>query len=185
MAAKKKPTPKTAEERDEENRAPLAALMKPLPVRMGRPTDYKPEYCFSVLAAGAEGKSKAVIASELGITLRTMYNWMMVHPDFFQAIEQAEVDAQAWWEEAGRKAMFMPGFNTAIWSRSMSARFPRDWRENKSVEVTGRNGGPLEIEGAIKTITIDNMSDRALEAIEEAVEIALITQEEGEDEGEA
>ena len=177
MAARKKINEKTPEERDEENRTSLTALMKPMPVKMGRPSEYKPEFCFTVTAAGAEGKSKAVIASELGITLRTLYNWMMIHPDFLQAMEQAEIDAQAWWEEAGRKAMFMPGFNAAIWSRSMAARFPRDWRENKTVEHTGRGGGPIEIDGAIKTINVDAMSERALEAIEEAVEIALITQD--------
>ena len=195
MAAKKKPEDQKPEEgqadkpsradREEANRRMLMELAAPLHVKLGRPSAYKPEFCFTVAAAGAEGKSKSVIASELGVTLRTLYNWMMEYPDFFHAMEQAETDAQAWWEEAGRKAMFMPGFNAAIWSRSMAARFPRDWRENKNVEVTGRNGGPMEVDGAIKTITVDQMSERALSAIEEAVEIALITQDEDEEGDEA
>ena len=36
-------------------------------------------------------------------------------------------------------------FNASVWSRSMAARFPEDWRENKGVEVTGANGGPVEM----------------------------------------
>jgi transposase len=174
-----KPEKKSREEREEETRKALMALAGPVRVGRGRPSDYKPEFCFTVTAAGAEGKSKTVIASELGISLRTLYNWMMQYPDFLHAMEQAETDAQAWWEEVGRKAMFMQGFNSSVWSRSMSARFPRDWRENKNVEVTSKGPGGIEINASAKTLKIENMSERALGALEEALQIALVeTQDE-------
>lgn len=34
--------------------------------------------------------------------------------------------------------------NPSIWSRSMAARFPKDWRENSKHEVSGIDGAPIE-----------------------------------------
>ena len=36
--------------------------------------------------------------------------------------------------------------NTGLWSRSMAARFPREYRENSKVEVVGKDGGPIEVD---------------------------------------
>ena len=66
--------------------------------------------------------------------------------------------------------MFMQGFNASIWSRSMAARFPKDWRENKNVELAGKDGGAIEM-NVTTTINVDQMSARALDALEEALEI--------------
>lgn len=161
-------------------------LLRPMPVKPGRPSDYRPEFCFHAIAAGAEGKSKAVIAAELGVSERTLYTWMQQHPEFLQAMEQSETLAQSWWEEAGRKAMFMPGFNASVWSRSMSARFPKTWRENKqsTVEHTGKDGAPIAME-ITTTLNVDQMSQRALDALEEALEIFVEGQGEEEDDGPA
>jgi hypothetical protein len=146
-------------------------MLKPVPVKShGRPSDYRPEVCFDVINLGAEGKSKTVIAAKLGISIRTLYNWMEQYPGFLQAMEQAQTLAQCWWEEAGQKGMFMQGFNASIWSRSMAARFPKDWRENKNVELAGKDGGAIEM-NVTTTINVDQMSARALDALEEALEI--------------
>ena len=53
----------------------------------------------------------------------------------------------------------------------MGARFPREWRENKNVEVTGKDGGAIELDVTTTTINVDQMSARALDALEEALEI--------------
>lgn len=65
-----------------------------------------------------------------------------------EAFTQAKAFSQAWWEKVGREGMFeSPGgmkINASIWSRSMAARFPHDWRENSKHELSGLNGAPIE-----------------------------------------
>ena len=107
----------------------------------GRPSDYLAEHCAAVVELGKQGKSLVQIASALDVTKQTLANWSDVHPEFFAAMTQARVHSQAWWENAGQDNLLLaPGqgtFNASVWSRSMAARFPEDWRENKGVELSG------------------------------------------------
>lgn len=148
---------------------------------MGRPSDYKPEFCEKVVKLGEEGASKVDIADALETTVKTLYNWMDQHPDFLHAMERAEQKAEIWWAAQGKKALWTPGFNTAAWSRSMAARFPKTWRENKNVEHTGKDGTPIEVK-VDTTISVDHLSERALEALEEALYIAILPEEAEDDE---
>jgi len=102
----------------------------------GRPTDYDPSYCESVIEWGAQGKSKTWMAAEIGVSKQTLLNWEERHPEFFDAITRAMALSQQWWEDAGQTGMTADKFNSSVWSRSMAARFPDDWRENKGLEVT-------------------------------------------------
>ena len=115
----------------------------------GRPTDYLPEYCERVIEYGRQGKIYAWIASELDVTRQTLHNWMDAHPDFLDAKTKSREHAQRWGEDAGQNHMVMaPGqgtFNASVWSRSMAARFPDDWREKTETALTGANGGPVQI----------------------------------------
>lgn len=113
---------------------------------MGRPTEYRQEYCEQIIEYGRQGKSLAWMASELGVSKPTVQNWMAAHPAFLAAMEEARALSQRWWEDAGQNGMVAPGFNASIWSRSMAARFPDDWREQKGVELTGKDGGPMQID---------------------------------------
>jgi len=64
-------------------------------------------------------------------------------------MEVARSHSQAWWEEMGQANLIMPmgsgSFQGSVWSRSMAARFPDDWRENKGVELTGKDGADLNL----------------------------------------
>ena len=115
----------------------------------GRPTDYRPEYCADVIEFGSQGKSLTWMAATLGIAKSTLQLWEKDIPEFSAAMTRARALSQQWWEDAGQQNMVMaPGqgtFNASVWSRSMAARFPEDWRENKGVELTGSNGGPVEV----------------------------------------
>lgn len=103
----------------------------------GRPSKYSSEYCERAIEYGKAGKSVTWIAAELGIGRETLYRWTEEHPEFRDAINRAQEYAQQWWEDAGQRGMETPGFSAPIWSRSMAARFPKDWRENKGVELSG------------------------------------------------
>jgi hypothetical protein len=77
------------------------------------------------------------MAAELNISKQTLHNWAGVYPEFMDAITRAKAKAQQWWEDRGQDALAMPGFNASVWTKSMAARFPEDWRDNKAVELTG------------------------------------------------
>ena len=113
----------------------------------GRPTLYDPAYCDQVRELGALGKSIEQISSKLGVSIRTIYVWKDAYPDFLQALEDAKIAEQNWWEEQGQLYMLEhkdgAKLNASIWSRSMAARFPKKYRDNSKVELTGEGGTPL------------------------------------------
>lgn len=112
---------------------------------MARPTDYREEYCEDVLDYGRAGKSVTWIATEIGVCKQTVHNWMAAHPEFLDAMTRAKELAQRWWEDAGQDGLTAGGFNGSVWSRSMAARFPDDWREIKGTELSGPGGKPFEV----------------------------------------
>ena len=125
---------------------------------VGRPTDYRPEHCDAVIEYGKLGKSLAWMSAELGVARSTLQLWEKEIPEFSVAMTQARAYSQAWWEDAGQNNMLLaPGvgtFNGSVWSRSMAARFPEDWRENKGVELSGPNGGPVQI-AKVERVIVD------------------------------
>jgi hypothetical protein len=97
---------------------------------MGRPSKYDPAYCDQVIELGKQGMGVVEIACKLGVCRNTLEtNWPAEHPEFLEAFARARDESQAWWERAGREGMTADKFNAQVWSRSMSARFPHDWRE--------------------------------------------------------
>lgn len=108
---------------------------------------YNRDYCEKVIEFGKQGKSRTWMAAELGVTKKTIANWMDAHQEFAEAIEVAMLLSQKWWEDKGQEGMFKGGnmFNAAIWAKNMSARF-NDWRDKQ--EITGAGGTPLMPEGA-------------------------------------
>jgi hypothetical protein len=111
----------------------------------GRPTDYDPAYCQQVLDLGKQGKSKAYMAAQIGVVRQTLENWSQAHPEFLDAITRAMQLSQAWWEDAGQTGLTADKFSASVWSRSMAARFPEDWREVSRQEQTGADGAPLTV----------------------------------------
>lgn len=116
---------------------------------MARPSTYDPAYCDRVIELGRLGMSVVEMAADLGVHRETLEeNWPAAHPEFSEAFTHAKELSQAWWESMGRTNLLMPQgsgtFNASVWSRSMAARFPRDWRESKGVELTGKDGGPMQ-----------------------------------------
>lgn len=116
----------------------------------GRPSEYRPEYCERVIELGRLGMSVVEMASEIGVSRTTLEtSWTAAHPEFLRALGLARECSQAWWESMGRSNLIMNKdagtFQASVWSRSMAARFPKDWRENKGVELTGKDGADLNL----------------------------------------
>ena len=111
---------------------------KPEGYTFGRPTKYLAEYCDEVIRMGGEGYSVVEMCAEIGVSRNTLeIEWPQAYPDFFRALASARLASQAWWEGQGRKGLLADRFQAALYSRSMAARFPADWRESKHQEVTG------------------------------------------------
>jgi hypothetical protein len=104
---------------------------------MARPTLYLQEYCETAIALGKDGKSIARLAAELDVSRECIYEWARVHPEFSDALTRMRNLSQAWWEDAGQNAMFTPGFNASVWAKSISCRFPDDWRDSTKTEHSG------------------------------------------------
>ena len=96
----------------------------PAPKRgRGRPSTYDPAFCERVIELGEEGKSKAQIARALGCSRKSLYLWMKVHPEFAEAMDEAQFAALAWWEDVGQAGLTMPKFNAALYAFNMKNRF--------------------------------------------------------------
>lgn len=129
----------------------------------GRPSDYRPEHCLTVIECGKQGMSLAETACELGVVRSTLQLWEQEIPEFSVAMAKMRELSQAWWEKTGRVGMFEESggvkLNASIWSRSMAARFPHDWRENSKVENThsGLDGGAIPV--AVSVTYVDPPKD--------------------------
>ena len=131
----------------------------------GRPSDYDPAYCDRVIELGKDGASVAEMAFEIGTTKQTMHAWAAAHPEFLDAFTRGKLASQVWWERKGKTNLENTSFKDGMWSRSMAARFPDDWREIKGTELTGKDGGPVETKATIDASKLTDEQLRALASI--------------------
>lgn len=123
---------------------------------MARPSTYDPAYCEKVIALGKEGMSVVEMACEIGVARATLEtNWPQAHPEFLEAFARARDESQAWWERTGRLGMLTKEIDSSIFSRSMAARFPKDWRETKRQEHSGPDGSAIATVQEIRRVVVD------------------------------
>lgn len=111
----------------------------------GQPTKYRPECCAIAVAKGQEGASKTEIAVACGASRKTLDYWREKHPEFDEAMEQAEMHAQVWWEKRGRDlvtGVIEKGSATAFIFQ-MKNRFRADYPDR--VEHTGKDGAAITL----------------------------------------
>lgn len=102
----------------------------------GRPSSYDPSYCERIVELGREGLSIVQMAAALDVHRETIeQNWPAAYPEFSEAFAFARLLSQAWWEAKGQDSLDKPVFQGSVWSRSMAARFPKDWREKTETDV--------------------------------------------------
>ncbi len=119
---------------------------------MGRPTDYKPEYCDLVIELGRQGKSVVQMACAIDVVRQTLHDWCKAHPDFLDAFTRAKQLSQDWWETQAQCGLTADKFNAQLWSRSMAARFPEDYQERKGVELSGPGGADIKTTTRIELV---------------------------------
>lgn len=105
---------------------------------VGRPTDYRPEFCDRVIELGKLGKSHAQMASDLDVCRNTLYAWQSAHPEFMSAMLRARDYAQAWFEDIAQANMVAPiqGFSATLWAKQVSCRFADDYTDKSKTDIT-------------------------------------------------
>ena len=121
----------------------------------GRPSLYKLEYCERVIELGRIGYTKAMIARDLDVARNTLDNWADENPEFLSALTRARDLALAFMEEKGLGGLDMAGFNASLYAKLMSCMFPGDYSEQRKVEVTGKDGQPLQQAAPVIIIQAD------------------------------
>jgi transposase len=105
---------------------------------MSRPTDYRPEYCEVALELARDGAGRYEIAAGLGCAYSTMQAWEKAHPEFAEAMRDAEDLSHAWWALQGRKGIWAgPGFNASAYALQVKNRFAHAWKDRHETELSG------------------------------------------------
>lgn len=121
---------------------------EPKPKRpIGRPRtsiDDLPEGWQQIIKdTGQEGGSEVEARCHLGITKDQWYTLLNDSVEFSETVKAAKALCEAWWETQGRKMVTgsIDG-NATVWIFNMKNRF--GWRDKQDVELTGKDGGPVQ-----------------------------------------
>lgn len=112
----------------------------------GRPSDYREEYCQTVIEIGKNGGSVNSMAVACDVEKKNMLNWAIDHSEFRHALNKAKQLSQDWWEKMGQQNLITENgrsLNSGVYNRSMAARFPDDWRDNSKHEIVGKDNSNL------------------------------------------
>lgn len=147
----------------------VAAQIKAKPEKrpVGRPSKYCPEFCELAIEMGKLGYSPAMIAAEFDVDKASMYDWGAAHPEFSTALTRAKTFEQCWWERQGMSGLRSRDFNANLWIKSAQARFRDDYTERKETQLTGANGGAVQVE--TKTVDTDALSADQRNALRELI----------------
>lgn len=135
--------------------------------KVGRPSTYDPIYCQTVIEQGKLGKSITQMAVACNTVRSNFDYWEEMHPEFSAALAHAKQLSQDWWESAGQTGMMTNNFNASVWKHMVASRFRDDYADRKLTEVTGRDGGALQIEAV--TIDVKDLDPDARDAIKAAL----------------
>lgn len=116
----------------------------------GRPTTYQPEFCDVVRDMMATGLSKTAVAGYLKVSRQRLIDWAEANPEFRDAVKEGEAMRTLRLEQDLLSAETGPQVTSRIFALKNAA--PEEWRDMKAVEMTGKDGGPMEITGITRRI---------------------------------
>lgn len=116
---------------------------------MARPTKYTPETVAKVTQAIGMGSTYELAAAYAGITYKTFNEWMNSpsKSEFCEAVKLAEGKAAVVWLAKIEQAASDGQWQAAAWK--LERRYPHAYGRNVTqMEVTGKDGGPVEVADA-------------------------------------
>jgi len=143
--------------------------------KRGRPSGYKAEYAKQVQKLAMLGATDQEVADFFGVDVRTVHRWKHDHADFCHALKLGKETAddrverslyqRAIGYEQDEVKIFMPSgapepvyapYRAKVAPDVTAAIFwlknrrPDVWRDVKATELTGKNGGPIEVDQRVK-----------------------------------
>jgi hypothetical protein len=141
--------------------------------KAGRPTAYRPEYCQVAAEMALNGSTDEEIAHEIGVDVRTLYRWRGQHEVFRQSLQWGKdccderverslyarsvgytYDAVKIFQHNGEPVIVPHKEHVApdvgaikMW---LTNRKRRDWSDTVRNEVSGVDGGPIEVSAVSK-----------------------------------
>lgn len=149
---------------------------------MGRPTKFDPEFVEQVRKLAQLGATDREIADFFEVSERTLNNWKAEYPEFVQSLKAGKetaddrVERSLYHRAIGYKhdavkifqvngaalevpyvEHFPPDTTAAIfWLKN---RRPAEWRDKVQQELTGADGGPVQIDRVERVIVRGNSTD--------------------------
>jgi len=109
---------------------------KALPEPIGRPSKYDPDFHpQSYVLLSEEGKAKAQIAAEWGISRETLREWGKdkKRPEFSCAVRHGDALREAWWIEEGKRIITSGKGNGHLFAFFM--KNINNWTDKRETEV--------------------------------------------------
>ena len=128
--------------------------------KVGRPTDYRPEYCQALIEHMASGMSFETFGVTVGVVTATTYKWLEKHREFVEAKNKAEQECRRFWERMGTgiAAGKLKNGNAGVWIYNMKCRFPKVWRPKKELDISARYESDLK---AIESMSVEQLANLA------------------------
>lgn len=110
----------------------------------GRPTKYTKDMPGKVYDYMAQGHSITEFAVFIGVNLDTVYEWAKVHAEFSEALKDAKVASQVYWEGRLKEMMTEQGVNSPLVKLYFANRF--GWHDKQDTNIGGQKDNPLRVE---------------------------------------
>ena len=129
--------------------------------KVGRPSDYKPEYCQMIVDHMSDGASMLSFAAEIDVARSTLNEWASVHPEFSEAVSRGKAKCAAWWERVGRNLAATGEGNATMTVFGLKNMGGDEWRDKQEIDHQSSDGTmkPTVIEIVGKTVPDDNSAD--------------------------
>jgi len=119
---------------------------------MARKSKYTPETVAKIVQAIKLGATYELAAGYAGISESLFYEWLKGKPEFLEALKGAEGTGAMIWLAKIEQAASDGNWQAAAWK--LERRYPHMYGRNVTqMEVTGKDGGPIEINDARAILT--------------------------------
>ena len=127
----------------------------------GRPTKLTPEVMEEIVRNMASCAHPAIAAGCAGVGARTFHTWMQrgkaeassIYGEFRHRILKAAKTSEM---RLAARIAASPDTNDAKWM--LTHRFPKRWAEKTRHEITGANGGPMELNVDVRADLLDRVN---------------------------
>lgn len=101
----------------------------------GRPTNYREEYCETVIEHMSRGLSKAAVAGKLLVSYDSILDWEKAHPEFRHAVKIGQMARTAFLEEGLLSEEVGPRVTARIFALKNAC--PAEWRDKIEASLDG------------------------------------------------